>query len=163
MLASKKLMSSDPIDRTAPPTGSEGPLSDSSGIRIRTDSRGRGILVVESDPDVQWRIARTLTVEGNRVVGSSSGEGALALLEQWPVELVLVDENLPGIDGIELIRRLSDAWPDITSILLTDSDDPDLQVTARLAGAVSCIRKPLRADVLDAVLAVEDMDLAAAE
>ena len=90
-------------------------MSDSSGIRIRTDSRGRGILVVESDPDVQWRIARTLTVEGNRVVGSSSGEGALALLEQWPVELVLVDENLPGIDGIELIRRLSDAWPDIRS------------------------------------------------
>lgn len=121
-------------------------------------NRGHGVLVVESDPDLQWRIARTLTVDGNRVVGTSTGEGALALLEQWPVDLVLVDENLPGIDGIELIRRLADTSPDITLILLTDSEDPDLQVTARLAGATSCIRKPFRVDVLEAVLAVEEMD-----
>ncbi len=137
----------------------EQPVLDEPESGIRT--RGRGVLVVEADPDLQWRIARTLTVEGNRVVGASTGEAALALLGQWSVDLVLVDENLPGIDGIELIRRLADTAPDMTLILLTDSDDPDLQVTARLAGATSCIHKPFRADVLQAVLTAEEMDFGA--
>lgn len=141
-------------DRSKTPRTVDG----SSSVIPTSTERGHGVLVVESDPDLQWRIARELTVEGNRVVGTSTGEGALALLEQWPVDLVLVDENLPGIDGIELIRRLADTSADITLILLTDSDDPDLQVTARLAGATSCIRKPFRVDVLEAVLAVEEMD-----
>lgn len=147
-------MSGDSTERSIAVEASLSELSENSGIRVR----GRGVLVVESDPDLQWRIARELTIEGSRVVGASTGEGALALIDQWPVDLVLVDENLPGIDGIELIRRLAEVMPEITLILLTDSDDPDLQVTARLAGATSCIRKPFRADVLDAILAVEDAD-----
>jgi len=153
--SSKKQRTDGPLSSAALSLSSAESMESSVGV---ISNRGHGVLVVESDPDLQWRIARTLTVDGNRVVGTSTGEGALALLEQWPVDLVLVDENLPGIDGIELIRRLADTSPDITLILLTDSEDPDLQVTARLAGATSCIRKPFRVDVLEAVLAVEEMD-----
>ena len=111
-----------------------------------------GILVVEPDPDLQWRLARILTVEGNRVVGTSSGDGALALISEWPVELVLVDENLPGMDSLEVVRRLSDVQPGVQVVLLTNEDNPDLHVAARLAGAVACLPKPFHLDALRTVM-----------
>ena len=42
-------------------------------------ARDSGVLVVEDDPDTQWRLARMLTVHGARVVGTSSGEAAIAI------------------------------------------------------------------------------------
>ena len=62
--------------------------------------RHRGVLLVESDPDLQWSLARMLTVEGNRVVGTSTGEGALTVIEQWDADLALVASNLPGTSGV---------------------------------------------------------------
>jgi len=106
-----------------------------------------GVLVVESDPDMQWRLARMLTVNGHRVVGTSSGDGALALIEQWPVDLVLVSEHLPGMDGLSLAKILRDRCPSIPVILMTE-DDPETQLAARLAGAVACLTKPFRIETL---------------
>jgi len=106
-----------------------------------------GVLVVESDPDMQWRLARMLTVNGHRVVGTSSGDGALALLEQWPVDLVLVAEQLPGMDGLSLAKILRERCPKVPVILMTE-DDPEAQLAARLAGAVACLTKPFRTETL---------------
>lgn len=116
------------------------------------EQRPCGVLVVESDPDLQWRLARTLTVEGNRVVGTSSGDGALALVSEWPVDLVLVSEELPGMEGIEVIRHLHERCPSLVSILLAEEDTADLRAAARLAGATTCIRKPKDIHQLVAVI-----------
>jgi len=43
--------------------------------------RHRNVLLVESDPDLQWSLARMLTIDGNRVMGTSAGEGALTGVE----------------------------------------------------------------------------------
>lgn len=107
-----------------------------------------GILVVEDDPDLQWRLARTLTVQGNRVVGTSSGDGALALISQWPVDLVLIDEDLPGMTGLEVARRIRQSHPDIPVVLMAVQEDPQVQVAAQLAGVVACLTKPFRLEVL---------------
>ena len=80
-------------------------------------ARACAVVVVESDPDHQWRLARTLTTLGNRVVGTSSGDGALALVAEWSVDLAIVAEDLPGMDGLELIRRLRDQAPQLTVVL----------------------------------------------
>lgn len=111
-----------------------------------------GVLVVEDDPDLQWRLARMLTIEGHRVVGTSSGEGALALVSQWPVDLVLVDEHLPGMDGIEVARRLGVEHPSIPVVLMTVDDDPQVRAAAATAGAIACLPKPFRAETLLALL-----------
>lgn len=121
--------------------GSNGDTGPSSGT-IARELRPCGVLVVESDPDLQWRLARTLTVEGNRVVGTSSGDGALALVAEWPVDLVLVSEELPGMEGIEVIRHLHERCPTLVSVLLAEEDTADLRAAARLAGATTCVRKP---------------------
>ena len=80
--------------------------------------RHRSVLLVESDPDLQWSLARMLTVDGNRVVGTSSGDGALTVIEQWDADLALVASNLPGTSGVEVARQLREWNPDLLVILM---------------------------------------------
>ena len=113
--------------------------------------RHRSVLVVESDPDLQWNLARMLTVNGNRVVGTSSGDGALAVTEQWMADLALVSSTLPGMTGVEVARRLRARNPDLLVILMDDAvpvdgvDEASPAVTARLP-------KPFRFEALRALL-----------
>lgn len=114
--------------------------------------RPAGVLVVENDPDLQWTLARTLTIQGNRVVGTSSGEGALALIEQWPVSLVLVDEDLPGMDGLEVAKRMRETHPHVPVVLMTGEQSADVRVAAKLVGAVGTLTKPFRLEALSELL-----------
>ena len=111
----------------------------------------RSVLLVESDPDLQWSLARMLTVNGNRVVGTSSGEGALAVIEQWDPELALVSSSLPGIAGVEVARKLRAENPDLLVILM---DDADLEPERREASSAVAARlsKPFRFEALRALL-----------
>ena len=119
----------------------------------RALARVEGVLVVEANPDAQWRLARKMTVAGKRVVGTSSGGGALALVARWEVDLVLVAEDLPGMDGLELTRRLQEHCPGVPIVLMTDGDKTDVRVSARLAGAAGCVRRPVTIEALRGVLA----------
>jgi len=126
-------------------------------------ARLSGVLIIEDDPNVQWQLARMLTVQGHRVVGTSSGDGAMALIAEWPVDLVLVDEDLPGSDGLEVARRLQRHYPEIPVVLMSGRSSPDLHVAARLAGVVACLTKPFRTEALHEVLASLDLVPAFAE
>lgn len=110
--------------------------------------RLRGVLVVEDDPDLQWRLARMLTVRGNRVVGTSSAEGALEVLRQWPVDLILVDDGLPGMSGVELAARVHELHPEIPFVFMSSEEGADNEIAAKLAGAVATITKPFRPEAL---------------
>ena len=82
-------------------TGEQAKKLESAARTIaESQPRHRSVILVESDPDLQWNLARMLTVNGNRVVGTSSGEGALAVIEQWNADLALVASNLPTISGV---------------------------------------------------------------
>jgi two-component system response regulator FlrC len=107
-----------------------------------------GILVVEDDPDLQWRLARMLTVQGHRVVGTSSGGGALALVAQWPVDLILVDDELPGMNGLEVATLLREKYPQIPVVLMASEETEELHVAARVAGVVATLIKPFRGDAI---------------
>lgn len=114
--------------------------------------RATSVLVVEDDPDQQWRLARMLTVNGNRVVGTSSGDGALALIAEWPVDLVLIDDTLPGMHAVELARRIRDTYPRIAVALMTDGDPLACAPDARRLGAFACFSKPLAPEAIDGLL-----------
>lgn len=117
-------------------------------LREISPQRQSGVLVIEDDPDLQWRLARMLTVQGSRVVGTSTGDGALALIAQWPVDLVLVDQDLPGMSGLEVARRIRQSHPGIQVVLMTGDDSEELKSAARLAGAAACLVKPFRVEAL---------------
>jgi CheY-like chemotaxis protein len=94
-----------------------------------------------------------LTVQGSRVVGTSSGDGALALVAEWPVDLVLVDDELSGASGIDVARRIREIHPDIPIVLMTAEGGEAVEAAASLAGIVACILKPFEGQALAQLLA----------
>lgn len=79
------------------------------------------VLIAEDNPDLQWRLARMLTVEGFRVIGTSSSAGALALLEQWPVNVAIINERIwsePTVSGATFAARLLTLRPELPLIMV---------------------------------------------
>ncbi|HEX6245359.1 MAG TPA: response regulator [Polyangiales bacterium] len=113
---------------------------------------GRSILVVEADPEVQARLARGLSRRGHRVVGTGSGDGALALVSQWDVDLVLISDTLPGRSGVEVVRAVHQIRPEAVIVLMSDALEPAIRLAGKAAGAQECVRKPLADDDLAALL-----------
>jgi CheY-like chemotaxis protein len=113
---------------------------------------GRSILVVEADPEVQAGLARGLSRRGHRVVGTGSGDGALALVSQWDVDLVLISDTLPGRSGVEVVRAVHQVRPHAVIVLMSDNLEPAILLAASGAGAAQCVRKPLGEEELGQLL-----------
>jgi len=110
------------------------------------------VLVVEHDPDQQWRTTRTLTMEGHRVIGTSSVDGALALLSQCEVDLVLVAESMPGVNGWNLARLINDAQPQVPTVVMTEGAEPRTGMSGSRREVLQAISKPFRLASLNALL-----------
>lgn len=122
-------------------------------------SRATSVLVVQADPDEQWRIARMLTVGGHRVVGTSTGDGALALLAEWPVDLVLIDDTSPDINGACVAAQIRAARADVAVVLMThEQSGSSRPAIGRYSDLLGWIRKPLRQDDVDHLLHVFSLD-----
>src|SRR5437660_1147679 len=83
------------------------------------------VLVVEDEPDIRALIAHHLTRDGFRCRTAADGLEALAQLRAHAPDLVVLDLMLPGIDGLELTRRLraEPAWAALPIIMLTAKAD----------------------------------------
>jgi len=108
----------------------------------------KSVLIVEADPDVQVQIARALRGQGHRVVGTSSGDGALALITEWAVDLILVSQDLPGRAGVEVTRLLRERRASTPVVLMAASTEAGVCEAALAAGAAGCVMKPLTIDSL---------------
>ncbi|MFT5353837.1 MAG: DNA-binding response OmpR family regulator [Polyangiales bacterium] len=124
------------------PVALAGAFDEGSGERAAIGSLGN-ILIVEADPDEQWLLARRLTDAGARVVGTSSGEGALALVSEWTVDAVLIADELPGMDGFEVCRRMVEGSPNVQVLIMADDPAESVLASARRAGARGCISRPV--------------------
>ncbi len=76
------------------------------------------VLVVDDDPTVREVVITYLTKAGHTVTSAADGHEALASVAQSPPELVVLDLMLPGVDGLEVCRRLRESG-DIPVIMLT--------------------------------------------
>jgi len=138
------------MSRTKPPnalparTSETREISELLAVRVRPQA----VLIVEPDPEVQSRLATALSREGHRVVGTGSGEGALALVGEWDVDLALVSDSLPGRSGLEVARLLRERRPAATVLIMTDQIGASTRVAVRAVGAHDCIRKPIALDAL---------------
>jgi CheY-like chemotaxis protein len=117
-----------------------------------TEDRQPSVLLVEDDPVTQTELARALSDHGARVVGTGSGEAALALLEQWDAGLVVVSDTLSGMSGLEVARRIHASSPGKPVVLMRargeaqESEAKDL--AARLAGVFATLRRPASSRML---------------
>jgi DNA-binding response OmpR family regulator len=109
------------------------------------------ILFVDDDP-MAHKIVKNHLKEWN-VIFVYSGEDALDILSKGQVAIVVSDINMPGISGIELLRRIRKKHSMVQVIIVTASEDTEHLLHAFEAGASDFLLKPLkRADIEDALL-----------
>jgi two-component system response regulator MprA len=108
---------------------------------------GERILVIEDEARIAQFIERGLIYEGYRVSLARDGQSGLALARDHPPDLVILDWMLPGIDGLEVCKRLRAAG-DVPILMLTAKDDIKDRVTGLDAGADDYLVKPFSVDEL---------------
>jgi len=106
------------------------------------------ILVVDDDPAVASVLRRGLAYEGYRVDTAGNGTDALRLALERPPSLVVLDIMMPGMDGLEVCRRLRAADQSLPILFLTAKDAPKDQVIGLETGADDYVTKPFDLDVL---------------
>jgi two-component system, cell cycle response regulator len=110
------------------------------------------VLVAENSDAVRAELLRRLGERGHRVAGAGDGEEVLALVERELPDVVLLDHELPGLDGMTVLDRLraDERLAAVPVIMLTESSDPELLVEALRRGAHDYLRKPFDPAELDA-------------
>ena len=100
------------------------------------------ILVVDDEYLIRWSLQQELAKEGYDVTTAEDGESALRQFGENPPDLVLLDIQLPGMGGIEVLQKLKAAEPEIVVIMITAYGMVDTAVTAMKAGAFDYLNKP---------------------
>src|SRR6185503_4323653 len=104
---------------------------------------------VESEPDQRRRVVAQLTNWGYVPVAAASGEEALELVPQTRFAFALIAIRLPGMSGIELLRRASELKQSGPVIMIADSAMSSQIVEAIQAGADDFLRRPYTAEDLE--------------
>ncbi len=119
------------------------------------------ILVVDDEHLIRWSLEQNLKKQGYEVVTAGSGEDALRLVREEQPDLVLLDIQLPGISGIDVLEKIKDHDEDIIVIMVTANSGLENAVNAMRRGAYDYISKPFNLDELSIVVkkALETSDL----
>ncbi len=100
------------------------------------------ILVVDDEPGIREMLRAALAADGHRVDTAGSGEEALSVVGEQGYDLLLTDLAMPGIDGVELLRRVRRVAPDLPSIVITAYGSKETAIEAMRHGAVNYLEKP---------------------
>jgi two-component system KDP operon response regulator KdpE len=106
------------------------------------------VVVVDDEPAIRRFLRTSLRAEGYEIVEEETGEAALIEICRRAPDLVMLDLGLPGIDGLEVIRRLRDAGSAVPIIVLTSRTDEAGKVEALDLGADDYVTKPFGVDEL---------------
>jgi two-component system response regulator MprA len=110
------------------------------------------VLVVDDDRDVRDSLRRSLTFEGYLVTTAADGEQALASVVAERPDIVVLDLQMPRLDGLETCRRLRQQGDDVPVLMLTARDGTRDRVTGLDAGADDYLPKPFALEELFARL-----------
>ncbi len=102
------------------------------------------MLVVDDQQDLCDILARYFSARGFEVSSAFSGEEALHRMEARPPEVVLLDILLPGISGLEVLKRVRRAFPGTRVVMVTGTDRSDWRAEAKLFGACGFVTKPFQ-------------------
>ena len=105
-------------------------------------TKDRSILVVDDEKNIRMTMVRALESSGFHVESAISGEEALLMLRASPFDLVFLDLKMPGVDGIEVLRRGRESWPLTRVVVATAHGTVDNAVEAMKLGAIDFIQKP---------------------
>lgn len=102
------------------------------------------VLVVDDSEDLAAAMAATLELDGYEVRTATDGQQALATMQDYMPECVLLDIDMPGMGGIEVARRLRALYgSDVVLIAVTGWGEEDLRVSQEFADFDHYLRKPV--------------------
>ncbi len=119
------------------------------------------ILVVDDEKNIRLTLSQTLEPIGIPVQTAVNGEEALQKLAEGQFGLVFLDLKMPGMDGMDVLRRIKDDWPAVRVIIITAYGTIESAVEAMKLGAVDFVQKPFSpSDIRDlATLVLEQKPL----
>ena len=107
------------------------------------------IMVIDDEEPIRKLLTRILTGSGYEVVSASNGKDALVKLDSHSVDLIMLDMNMPELDGLNFLRKVREC--DITHVpvlMVSGNDNPDNIVESYKLGVYDFIRKPEKTEVM---------------
>ena len=114
------------------------------------------VLVVDDEELYRRSLDRILSRVGHVVTQARDANEALAILATDPVDLILADIRMPGINGLELVRQVQEINPDLPCLVITGFGSPESSVDALRAGAFWYLEKPFEQANLDVIRRLVD-------
>jgi DNA-binding NtrC family response regulator len=119
---------------------------------VETGERKDRVLIVEDEENARKGYEQLLQKWGCDVLGVGSAEDALAKFASYQPDTLIADVELPGMNGLDLLKQLGQELLDVPAIIITGKGSEERAVAAIEAGAFWYIEKPLKAAVLRALL-----------
>jgi CheY-like chemotaxis protein/two-component sensor histidine kinase len=134
--------------------GEAEPPEEAAAGGLGAAERTATILLVDDDVEVRTTLADMLEAHGHTVYQAEDGVQALTKLERRPIELMLLDFAMPGMNGAEVAERALELRPDVKLLFITGYFDSDA-VDRAVEGRAKVLKKPVSA--ADLASAIEDM------
>ncbi|KES10312.1 Response regulator containing CheY-like receiver domain, partial [Snodgrassella alvi SCGC AB-598-O02] len=110
------------------------------------------ILIVEDELNLRKLLSLILSQQHYQVITVDNAEEAMAIIQQQDIDLILLDNRLPGMSGLEALKQIKETAPDIFVILMTAYAGVDTAVEALKLGAIDYIVKPFDLNDLKALV-----------
>lgn len=106
------------------------------------------VLLVDDEAEFLDTLVKRIKKRNVHVTGVESGEKALAFLSEQPVDVVVLDVRMPGMDGIETLREIKKKHPLVEVIMLTGHASLEVAIEGMELGAFDYLMKPIDIDEL---------------
>jgi DNA-binding NtrC family response regulator len=106
------------------------------------------VLVVDDEEDFLNTLVKRLNLRHVHASGASRGREALRLIDQEPVDVVVLDVKMPDMGGIEVLREIKNRHPLVEVIMLTGHASLEVAIQGMEAGAFDYLMKPVSMDEL---------------
>jgi len=106
------------------------------------------VLLVDDETDFLESLGQRLALRGLPVRTASSGPAALEIINEEPIDVVVLDVRMPGMDGIETLRRIKESHPRIEVVMLTGHADLESSLEGMRFGFFDYLTKPVRLEML---------------
>ena len=112
------------------------------------------LLIIDDEPHIRHMMRLTLAADGYEVDEAADGPAGLGQFRARPdYDAVLLDQKMPGLDGLETLRRLKEQAPEVCVLIVTAFGSIELAVDAMRLGATDFLRKPMTPETLRGAVA----------
>lgn len=110
------------------------------------------VLIVDDEEELVSALVERLNLRGFKALGVTTGEAALEFLDGGECDVVLLDVRMPGLGGLEVIRRIKDKKPSLGVVLLTGHGSVESVEEGMALGAFDYLMKPVKFNSLVHIL-----------